>query len=231
MPQVHRRAQSFHRWPCPIPPKHQLGGALDVDLRYHARNTTRKSHGIVMIPHFLIVNTLGSTNITRTNKIGAGAGISPRQKFTERRCAAGCRDRQQLCRQKQDPGRSARRTDRDGASDTSGLGTNTTATTSAPEKLTPAVPIRRSVQPEYVVCLECGFRGITLRRHLQAAHGLEPAAYRARWKLATNHALTAPAYSERRSTMAKQLGFGRKRAEVEPPARARRGRRRQAATE
>ena len=113
----------------------------------------------------------------------------------------------------------------------SGLGPNTTVLTSAPEKLTPAVPIRRSVQPEYVVCLECGFRGITLRRHLRVAHELEPAAYRVRWTLATDHPLTAPAYSERRSTMAKQLGLGRKRAEAETPARARRGRRRQAATE
>jgi predicted transcriptional regulator len=97
--------------------------------------------------------------------------------------------------------------------------------------LTPAVPIRRSVQPDYVVCLECGFRAVTLRRHLRVAHGLEPAAYRVRWKLATDHALTAPAYSERRSTMAKQLGLGHKPAEAERLARARRGRRRPTATE
>lgn len=113
----------------------------------------------------------------------------------------------------------------------SGLGTNTTVPTLAPEKLAPAVPIRRSVQPDHVVCLECGFRAVTLRRHLRVAHGLEPAAYRVRWKLATDHALTAPAYSERRSTMAKQLGFGRKRAEPETPARARRGQRRQTSTD
>jgi len=111
----------------------------------------------------------------------------------------------------------------------SGLGTNAPA--SVVEALTPAVPIRRSVQPDHVVCLECGFRAVTLRRHLRVAHGLEPAAYRVRWKLATDHALTAPAYSERRSTMAKQLGLGRKRAEAETPTRARRGRRRQVATE
>jgi predicted transcriptional regulator len=113
----------------------------------------------------------------------------------------------------------------------SGLGTNTTAPALAPEKLAPAVPIRRSVQPDYVVCLECGFHAVTLRRHLRVAHGLEPAAYRVRWKLPTDHALTAPAYSERRSTMAKQLGLGRKQAETETPTRARRGRRRQVATE
>lgn len=112
-----------------------------------------------------------------------------------------------------------------------GLGTNTAVPTLAPEKLVPAVPIRRSVQPDHVVCLECGFRAVTLRRHLRVAHGLEPAAYRVRWKLATDHALTAPAYSEHRSTMAKELGLGRKRAEAETPTRARRGRRRQVATE
>ncbi len=113
----------------------------------------------------------------------------------------------------------------------SGLHTNTTASAPAIEKLTPAVPIRRSVQPEYVVCLECGFRAVTLRRHLRVAHGLDPAAYRARWQLAADHTLTAPAYSERRSTMAKELGLGRKRAEAKSPAPARRGRRRRSASE
>ena len=113
----------------------------------------------------------------------------------------------------------------------SSLGTNAPASPATEEKLTPAVPIRRSVQPDHVVCLECGFRAVTLRRHLRVAHGLEPAAYRVRWKLATDHALTAPAYSEHRSAMAKQLGLGRPRAAAETPAQARRSRRRQAATE
>ena len=53
----------------------------------------------------------------------------------------------------------------------SGLGTNTTAPTLAPEKLVPAVPIRRSVQPDHVVCLECGFRAVTLRRHCGSRTG------------------------------------------------------------
>jgi predicted transcriptional regulator len=89
----------------------------------------------------------------------------------------------------------------------------------------PAVPIRRSVQPEYVVCLECGFRGRTLRRHLQVQHGLEVAAYRARWNLSPHHPVTAPGYSARRSAMAKAIGFGRQPAPVEPPpAPIRRGR-------
>ena len=83
----------------------------------------------------------------------------------------------------------------------------------------PAVPIRRSVQQDHVVCLECGFRAQTLRRHLRLRHGLDVAAYQARWKLSPDHPLTAPAYSERRSTMAKQLGLGRRPVPVvaEPP--------------
>ena len=98
----------------------------------------------------------------------------------------------------------------------SGLGENAPA--ALPDPLTPAVPIRRSVQPEQVVCLECGFRGLMLRRHLRVAHALDPAAYRTRWKLSADHVLTAPAYSEQRSTMAKQIGLGRPRqAAVIPP--------------
>ena len=68
----------------------------------------------------------------------------------------------------------------------------------------PAVPIRRSVEPDYVVCLECGFRAQVLRRHLRVQHGLEVADYRARWKLSPDHALVAPSYSARRSTLAKR---------------------------
>jgi predicted transcriptional regulator len=73
----------------------------------------------------------------------------------------------------------------------------------------PAVPIRRSVQRDYVVCLECGYRGKVLRRHLAIRHGLDPDAYRTRWKLSADHPLVAPGYSERRSALAKQLGLGR----------------------
>ena len=95
----------------------------------------------------------------------------------------------------------------------SGLGTN--ASVLAIAALRPAVSIRRSVEPEHVVCLECGFRGKILRRHLRDVHGLEPAAYRIRWKLPTDHPIIAPTYSERRSTMAKQTGLGRPREAVE----------------
>ena len=84
---------------------------------------------------------------------------------------------------------------------------------------TPAVPIRRSVHRDYVVCLECGWRGQILKRHLATGHGLSVDQYRARWKLPRDHPLTAPGYSERRSGLAKQLGLGRGRsASREEPA-------------
>jgi predicted transcriptional regulator len=76
---------------------------------------------------------------------------------------------------------------------------------------TPAVPVKQSVRRNYVVCLECGFKGKTLRRHLGMRHGLQVREYLRRWDLSSDHPLTAPAYSDQRSTMAKQLGLGRKR--------------------
>jgi predicted transcriptional regulator len=89
-----------------------------------------------------------------------------------------------------------------------------------PEEVrTPAVSVRRSVHQDYVVCLDCGYRGKTLRRHISTRHGLSRDEYLKRWGLRSDHLLTAPAYSERRSTMAKALGFGRKSiAEVAPAA-------------
>jgi predicted transcriptional regulator len=83
----------------------------------------------------------------------------------------------------------------------------------------PAVPIRRSIQEDYVVCLECGYRARMLRRHLRVAHGLQIADYRARWRLPADHPLTAPSYSARRSTLAKEIGLGRRAAAApNPPA-------------
>src|SRR5215472_14498479 len=78
------------------------------------------------------------------------------------------------------------------------------------EVLTPAVSVRRSVHHDYVVCLDCGYRGKTLRRHIAARHGLSRDDYRKRWGLKSDHPLTAPAYSEHRSKTAKALGLGRK---------------------
>src|SRR5207247_10588398 len=80
----------------------------------------------------------------------------------------------------------------------------------AEEVLVPAVSVRRSVHQEYVVCLDCGYRGQTLRRHISTRHGLSRDEYLSRWGLRSDHLLTAPAYSERRSELARSLGLGRK---------------------
>ena len=74
---------------------------------------------------------------------------------------------------------------------------------------TPAVPVRRSVQRDAVICLDCGWKGKMLRRHLSTRHGLSAEQYLRRWNLASDHPLTAPTYSEQRSTLAKELGLGR----------------------
>jgi predicted transcriptional regulator len=90
---------------------------------------------------------------------------------------------------------------------------------SPPEMLlTPAVSVRQSVRHDYVVCLDCGYRGKTLRRHISSRHGLSRDEYLRRWGLQPDHPLTAPAYSEHRSTLAKQLGLGRKPKADEAPA-------------
>src|ERR1700757_1855751 len=78
------------------------------------------------------------------------------------------------------------------------------------EVLTPAVSVRRSVHHDYVVCLDCGYRGKMLQRHIRTQHALDRDEYLKRWGLRSDHPLTAPAYSERRSTLARSLGFGRK---------------------
>ena len=89
----------------------------------------------------------------------------------------------------------------------------------APEEpLTPAVSVRRSVHRDYVICPDCGYRGKTLRRHISVRHGLSRDEYLQRWGLLSDHPLTAPVYSEHRSTLAKELGLGRKSTPAAAPA-------------
>ncbi|MFZ1431147.1 MAG: MucR family transcriptional regulator, partial [Geminicoccaceae bacterium] len=78
------------------------------------------------------------------------------------------------------------------------------------EALVPAVPIRKSVMPGYLVCLEDGRKTKLLKPHLAKHHGLTPAAYRQRWGLAKDYPMTAPAYAAERSAMATSSGLGRK---------------------
>ena len=74
----------------------------------------------------------------------------------------------------------------------------------------PAVPIRRSLTDEHIVCLEDGKKLKMLKRHLMTDHGLTPEEYRARWGLKPNYPMVAPIYSAQRQLLAKQIGLGRK---------------------
>ena len=87
----------------------------------------------------------------------------------------------------------------------------------APERPEPAVPVRKSVQREFIVCLEDGKKVKTLKRYLQTRYNLTPAEYRRRWGLPDDYPMVAPAYAELRSTMARRIGLGRKPAAAETP--------------
>jgi predicted transcriptional regulator len=81
----------------------------------------------------------------------------------------------------------------------------------APEQAPlPAVDPKRSVQPDFIVCLEDGKRFKSLKRHLMTHYGLTPNEYRAKWGLPANYLMVAPNYAAARSTLAKKMGFGRK---------------------
>ena len=72
----------------------------------------------------------------------------------------------------------------------------------------PAVPIKRSIQREYLICLEDGAKLQSMKRYLQAQFGLTPDAYRAKWGLPLNYPMVAPAYAAKRSELAKQFWSG-----------------------
>lgn len=93
------------------------------------------------------------------------------------------------------------------------------------EKLQPVVPIKRSVFPDYIVCLEDGKKLKMLKRHLQSAYGLTPEQYRERWNLPADYPMVAPNYAECRSALAREIGLGRKSvANGKSDARGRSGR-------
>jgi predicted transcriptional regulator len=89
-----------------------------------------------------------------------------------------------------------------------GLGQSLPAPPIEPQK--PAVPIRRSVSDEFIVCLECGTKAKMLKRHLKTAHDLAPDNYRQRWNLPADYPIVAPNYAARRSEFAKSLGLGKR---------------------
>ena len=102
-----------------------------------------------------------------------------------------------------------------------GLGKPSTPVQTRPE---PAVPIRKSVTPDYIVCLEDGKKLKMLKRHLQAAYNMSPDEYRERWGLAADYPMVAPSYSAQRQALAKQIGLGRKPAPPPPAPKPKRRR-------
>ncbi len=98
-----------------------------------------------------------------------------------------------------------------------------------PVRQEPAVPVKKSVFPDYIVCLEDGKKLKMLKRHLKTAYNLTPEQYREKWGLSRDYPMVAPNYAEHRSSLAKKIGLGRrpepvKPAPAPPPAPAKRGR-------
>jgi predicted transcriptional regulator len=79
------------------------------------------------------------------------------------------------------------------------------------EPLKAAVPVKKSVTPEYIVCLEDGKKFKSLRRHLRAQYNMTPEQYREKWGLASDYPMVAPNYAAARSRLAKQMGLGQQR--------------------
>ncbi|WP_157219169.1 MucR family transcriptional regulator [Flavisphingomonas formosensis] len=90
-----------------------------------------------------------------------------------------------------------------------------------PEVLTPAVSVRSSVKPDYIVCLEDGKKLKMLKRHLMTHYQMTPDQYRAKWKLPADYPMVAPNYANQRKALAIKIGLGRKPKAAEPaPASA-----------
>ena len=87
-----------------------------------------------------------------------------------------------------------------------------TAAAAKPPK--PAVPIKKSITPDYVICLEDGRKLKMLKRHLRTTYGMTPDEYRAKWGLDPDYPMVAPSYAKQRSEFAKKIGLGQKRPKV-----------------
>lgn len=95
-------------------------------------------------------------------------------------------------------------------------------TTGAPEpemktpeaiELKPAVSVKKSVSPDFLICLEDGKRFKSLKRHLRTHYNLSPEQYREKWGLPSDYPMVAPSYAKARSNLAKQIGLGQKRTQ------------------
>lgn len=92
-----------------------------------------------------------------------------------------------------------------------------------PEVRPPAVPIKKSVTPDYIISLEDGKKFKSLKRHLATHYGLTPDEYRAKWNLPADYPMVAPNYAAARSALAKTMGLGRKPNQTKQAAPAKRG--------
>jgi len=78
----------------------------------------------------------------------------------------------------------------------------------APEPREPAVPVRKSISPDFLICLEDGRKFKSLKRHLRTKYDMSPEDYRAKWNLPKDYPMVAPNYAKARSDLAKQMGLG-----------------------
>ena len=85
-------------------------------------------------------------------------------------------------------------------------------------ELKPAVPVKKSVTPDYIVCLEDGQKFKSLKRHLKTHYDMSPEEYREKWGLPRDYPMVAPSYAAARSDLAKNMGLGRRAAEAVQPA-------------
>lgn len=92
--------------------------------------------------------------------------------------------------------------------------------TPAAPPLVPAVPIKKSVTPEAIICLEDGKSFKSLKRHLSSKYDMTPDEYRAKWGLPADYPMVAPNYAEARSALAKSIGLGRKTSVAKPAPKA-----------
>jgi predicted transcriptional regulator len=103
-------------------------------------------------------------------------------------------------------------------------GLNTLAEAAEPEARTPAVPVKKSITNDHIVCLEDGKKFKSLKRHLRTRYNMTPEEYRAKWGLAHDYPMVAPNYAQARSDLAKRMGLGKK-----APVRAKAPKRREPA--
>ncbi|GGH23287.1 MucR family transcriptional regulator [Alsobacter metallidurans] len=86
----------------------------------------------------------------------------------------------------------------------------------APVELKPAVPVKKSITPDAIICLEDGKAFKSLKRHLMTKYGMTPAEYRAKWGLPKDYPMVAPNYAAARSALARNMGLGLDRRKSEP---------------